>query len=202
VPEPSTRIDQPQTFEQLLTPLLDSAFGLAFSLSGNRTDAEDLVQEAALAALRGFKSFQAGSNFKAWFFRILTNCFYGNHRQRKRRPQTVDFDDVPELYMYIRTLENGLHRLTENPAALVMERLDVEHVHQAIEALPAEYRAVAALYFVEDLRYEEIAEVLGCPVGTVRSRLHRGRRMLQKALWSIAVEEGIVSELTGEKVGA
>lgn len=197
--EPAVTTEEP-TFEELLTPMLDPAYGLAITLTGNRADAQDLVQEAALAALRGFGTFQPGSNFKAWFYRILTNCFYGKHRQQKRRPQTVDLDDVPDLYMYARTIETGLHRQTDNPAELVMGRMNVEHVQRAIQALPDDYRSVAGLYFLEDLTYEEIAEALSCPVGTVRSRLHRGRRILQKMLWHIATEEGIVSQLTQEGV--
>ena len=189
---------EPATFEQLLIPLLQPAYGMAMTLTGDRADAEDLVQEAALSALRGFKGFEPGTNFKAWFYRILTNCFYMKHRQRKRRPQTVELDDLPDLYMYARTIEIGLHRQAPNPAAVVMERISVEHIQTAINALPEEYRAVAGLYFNEDFTYEEIAEVLGCPVGTVRSRLHRGRRMLQKTLWQIARDDGIVADLARE----
>ncbi len=183
-------------FEALLSPLLDSAYGTALRFTRNRSDAEDLVQEAALLAFRGFKSFERGSNFRGWFFRILTNCFYSKYRKRKRQGTEVELDDTPELYMYCQTAAQGLHAQTEDPASLLMSRMATEQVTAAIDSLPEEYRIVATLYFVQDFAYQEIAEVVGVPVGTIRSRLHRGRRLLQKALWTIAEERGIVSTLT------
>ncbi len=183
-------------FEALLSPLLDSAYGTALRFTRNRSDAEDLVQEAALLAFRGFKSFERGSNFRGWFFRILTNCFYSKYRKRKRQGTEVELDDTPELYLYCQTAVQGLHAQTEDPASLLMSRMATEQVTAAIDSLPEEYRIVATLYFVQDFAYQEIAEVVGVPVGTIRSRLHRGRRLLQKALWTIAEERGIVSALT------
>ena len=184
------------TFEALLEPILDGAFGTALRFTRNRSDAEDLVQEAALLACRGFKSFEQGSNFKAWFFRVLTNCFYSKYRKRKRQGTEIELDDAPELYLYCQTAALGLHAQTEDPAQQLMGKMATEQVEAAIAALPDEYRVVAALYFIEDFSYQEIAEVVGVPVGTIRSRLHRGRRLLQKALWVIAEERGIVSALT------
>jgi len=189
-------------FEALLEPLLDSAFGAALRFTRNRSDAEDLVQEAALLAFRGFHSFQPGSNFAAWFFRILTNCFYSKYRRRKRRGEEIELDDTPELYLYCQTAAIGLHGRTEDPASLLMSKLDSEDVEAAIAALPEEHRVVCTLYFQQDFAYQEIADMLDVPVGTVRSRLHRGRRMLQRALWSVAQERGIVGALaqpTGEE---
>ena len=183
-------------FEALLEPILDGAFGTALRFTRNRSDAEDLVQEAALLACRGFKSFEQGSNFKAWFFRVLTNCFYSTYRKRKRQGTEIELDDAPELYLYCQTAAVGLHAQTEDPAQQLMGKMATEQVEAAIAALPDEYRVVAALYFIEDFSYQEIAEVVGVPVGTIRSRLHRGRRLLQKALWVIAEERGIVSALT------
>jgi len=182
--------------ESLLLPLLNSAYGTAMHLTRNRADAEDLVQEASLLACRGFGTFEQGTNFKAWYFRILTNCFYSKYRKRKREGTQLELEDSPELYLYCQTAAAGLHARTEDPAAAVMARLDTEQVGAAIDALPEEYRVVATLYFLQDFSYQEIAEVLEVPVGTVRSRLHRGRRMLQKALWKIAQERGIIGELT------
>ncbi|MGH7703120.1 MAG: sigma-70 family RNA polymerase sigma factor [Gemmatimonadales bacterium] len=185
------------TIESLLTPILGPAYGAALHMTRNPADAEDLVQEAALLACRGFGSFEPGTNFKAWFFRILTNCFYSKYRKRKREGTAVELEDTPELYLYCQTAVVGLHAHTQDPATLVMGKMDTEQVSAAIGALPDEYRVVATLYFMQDFSYQEIAGVLGVPVGTVRSRLHRGRHMLQKALWHIAEERGIVSELTG-----
>ncbi len=182
--------------EVLLLPLLNSAYGTAMHLTRNRADAEDLVQEASLLACRGFGTFEQRTNFKAWFFRILTNCFYSKYRKRKREGTQLELEDSPELYLYCQTAAAGLHARTEDPATAVMSRMDSEQVGSAIDALPEEYRVVATLYFLQDFSYQEIAEVLAVPVGTVRSRLHRGRRMLQKALWSMAQERGIIGELT------
>ncbi|MFQ5889499.1 MAG: sigma-70 family RNA polymerase sigma factor [Gemmatimonadota bacterium] len=187
-----------KSFEALLSPLLGAAYGLAVSLAHDGAEAEDLVQEASLLAFRHFSTFRTGTNFKAWFFRILTNAFYAQRRKEKRQPSSVDLDDVPELYLFRRTLEAGLHARSDDPARLVLGRLSLEQMTRAIEALPDEYRVVSALYLLEELTYPEIAEALDVPVGTVRSRLHRGRKMLQKMLWHIAEEEGIVSSLTAE----
>lgn len=179
-------------FEQLFSPIVQMAYGTAVRLTRSRTEAEDLVQDAALLAFRAFDSFQPGTNFKAWFFRILTNAFYSRHRKEKHEKANLSTEDVPPLYLYNRTTEAGLQGRESDPASAIMDRLDTEQVGEALEALPTEYRVVATLYFIEDFSYQQIAEVLECPVGTVRSRLHRGRRMLQKALWDVAVEQGIV----------
>jgi RNA polymerase sigma-70 factor (ECF subfamily) len=186
-----------ELFEQLLTPLLDRAFGLALNLLGDRAEAEDAVQEAALLAFKNFKSFEPGTNFKAWFFRILVNWCYGRHRQRKRRPDTVDLEDVPAMYLYAQTEAAGMHRAGGDPVGGVLGKLDGEQIRSAIQALPDEFRSVAALYFLEDSTYQEIADVLDVPVGTVRSRLHRGRRLLQKQLWAVAVDTGLVPGTPG-----
>lgn len=183
-------------FEAFLEPVLDAAYGTALRYTRNRADAEDLVQEAALLACRGFGTFEQGSNFRAWFFRILTNAFYSKYRKRKRQGTDVELEDTPELYLYMQTATLGLHGKSTDPAQALMAKLESEHVTAAIEALPEEYRVVATLYFMEDFAYQEIADIVGVPVGTIRSRIHRGRRLLQKALWRIAEERGIVGTLT------
>jgi RNA polymerase sigma-70 factor (ECF subfamily) len=178
-------------FEALLAPILPMVYGTAVRLTRDRSQAEDLTQDAALLAYRAFATFERGTNFKAWFFRILTNAFYSRHRREKREKANLSTEEVPALYLYSRTTEAGLLGPESDPAAGIMDRLDAERVGEALEALPDDYRAVATLYFIDDFSYQQIAEMLDCPVGTVRSRLHRGRRMLQKALWDIAVERGI-----------
>jgi RNA polymerase sigma-70 factor (ECF subfamily) len=180
------------SFEALFTPLATSAFGLALRFTRNRADAEDLVQEAALLAFRAFDSFEPGTNFKAWFFRILTNCYFSKRRREKSRPVTADLDDTPDLYLYARSAETGFPTAGPDPAGQLFEKLGTERGVAAMERLPEEYRVVSTLYFMEDLSYEEIARVVQCPVGTVRSRLHRGRKMLQKALWQVAEEDGVI----------
>ena len=185
-------------FDLELAAIVPTAYGVALRLTRNRADAEDLVQEAALHACRGRAGFEAGSNFKAWFFRILTTTFWGTHRRAGRRPSTIDFDDAPALQLYQRAAEAGLPREGDNPTAALIDRMGTERVAQALEALPEEFGVVCTLYFMEDFAYHEIADILGVPVGTVRSRLHRGRKMLQKALWQIASDAGIVAETIGE----
>jgi len=182
----------PTTLDALLTPFLGIAYGYALRLLRNGADAEDLLQEAALAAVRGFETFQQGTNFKAWFFQILTNCFYGRHRRHKREGESTEIGDVPELYLFEKTTELGFHGGAD-PAREVLSRLDGEQIAAALGRLPDEYRVVSTLYFMEDFTYEQIATIVGVPVGTVRSRLHRGRKLLQRELWPIAVEHGIVS---------
>jgi len=180
-------------FEPFFATVAGAAFGIAVRLTRNQADAEDLVQEAALRAFRAFASFEPGTNFRAWFFKILTNCYFSKVRREKSRPVTSDLDDTQDLYLYARSAEAGFPTQGPDPAAQLLDHLGTERVVTAIARLPVEYRVVSTLYFMEDLSYEEIAQVIGCPVGTVRSRLHRGRKMLQKALWQVAEESGIIS---------
>jgi RNA polymerase sigma-70 factor (ECF subfamily) len=187
-----------QEFESLLTPLLSPAYGTALHMTRNRDDAEDLVQEAALRAYRAFHTFEKGTNFKAWFFRILTNLYLNKYRQKQREPEMVHIEDAPDLYLYAQTLNSGMHSWCADPASQVMRKLTTEHVTTAIEALPEEFRTVCALYFMQEFAYQEIAEILDCPLGTVRSRLHRGRKMLQRELWHVAQEHGITTTLSVE----
>ena len=180
------------SFESLFGAVFGTAYGVAMRLCRNQADAEDLVQDAALLAHRAFGSFMPGTNFRAWFLKIQTNCYYSRRRREKSRPVTSDLDDTPDLYIYARAGEAGFPTQGPDPAAQLLDALGTERVVEAIQRLPDEYRVVSTLYFMEDLSYEEIARALECPVGTVRSRLHRGRKMLQKALWQIAQEDGIV----------
>jgi len=184
----------PATLEQLLLPVLSKAYGLALRLTRNAADAEDAVQEAALQATKAFGSFTQGTNFKAWFFRIVTNCVYAKYRRTRRETHDVHIDATPELFLYIQTAQLGMHLSETNPAQAFLGRLDTEQIVAALETLPEEYRTVSTLYLMDDLAYEEIASILGIPVGTVRSRLHRGRKILQKALWQIAQDHGIIPE--------
>ncbi|MEW5915380.1 MAG: sigma-70 family RNA polymerase sigma factor [Gemmatimonadota bacterium] len=189
-------------FEALLAAIVPSAYGYALRLTRNRADAEDLVQEAALHACRGRTGFTPGTNFKAWFYRILTTTFWGKHRSDRRRPSTVDFDDTPVLYLFQRSAEVGLPTTGDDPMAELSERLGTERIVDALARLPDEFAAVCTLYFMEDFAYHEIGDVLGIPVGTVRSRLHRGRKMLQKTLWEVATDAGIVSDITKSRSDA
>lgn len=182
-------------FETLLAGVIDTAYGIAHRLTRSRDDAEDLVQETALQAFRNFHQFQPGTNFRAWFLRILTNAFYARYRKQKRQPQTTSLEDAEPLYIQWKAVGLGLHLQHQDPAAHVMNRMGEEQISHAIHELPEEFRVVCVLYFMQDASYQEIAETLDCPVGTVRSRLHRGRRLLQKALWHLAEVQGIVDTL-------
>lgn len=179
-------------FETLLEPILPVAYGVALRLSRNAADAEDLVQEAALLAYRAFHTFEPGTNFKAWYLRILTNVYFGKYRKKKRQPEIIDLDDAPPLYLYMQTVATGLSAEGEDPAGALLGKLDAEQIAAAVMQLPEEYRVVCTLYFLDDLQYQEIATILDLPMGTVRSRLHRGRRLLQKALWHVARSHGLV----------
>ena len=193
--DPADPKTQAQSFETLLATVLETAYGMAYHLTRSSHDAEDLVQEAALSAYRSFHQFEFGTNFRAWYLRILTNAFFAKCRRKKREPQTINLDDVEPLYLNFQTRAAGLHERDEDPATLVIGKMSEEMVSEAIAALPDEFRAVCTLYFLQEFRYQEIGGILDCPVGTVRSRLHRGRRMLQKSLWHVAQEHGIVGEL-------
>jgi RNA polymerase sigma-70 factor (ECF subfamily) len=174
-------------FEALLRDVLESGYRTALRLTGNSNDAEDLLQDASLLALKGFASFRVGSNFKAWFFRILFNRFYSVYRRGRRRGTAVDIGEAPEGLVFDRAEAAGLLK-DADPVAAVFARLDVEAITEAL---------FATLYFTQDFSYQDIARVLEVPVGTVRSRLHRARRVLQRALWETAVENGIVNSGTG-----
>ncbi len=182
-------------FTSLLESVLEPAYRTAYHLTRNEADAEELVQEAALLAYKGFHRFELGTNFKGWFMTILRNRFISGYRKKQREVPTVDLEHAPDLYMYNKSLESGLATQTSEPAKYVIERLDAEQVGDALAELPMEFREAATLYFTQDMSYQEIADVLGVPVGTVRSRLHRGRKLLQKKLWSLAEEYGLVPEV-------
>jgi RNA polymerase sigma-70 factor, ECF subfamily len=188
-----------QQFASLMESVLDRAYRLALHLCRNPDDAADIVQEAALQAFRAFGTFASGTNFRAWFLKIVVNVFRQRCRRSRREPEMVDLQDAPDLYLYTRSRESGLHARSDDPAGQILSRIDGEQISAAIMALPDDYREAAALYFLEELSYAEISSLLDCPVGTVRSRLHRGRKLLQKSLWEIAVEQGIVAELAAEE---
>lgn len=186
----------PEDFETLLEPLLDRAYQAAFHLTRNRADAEDLVQDAALRAFRGFGGFETGTNFKAWFFSILLNCFRSDLRKKRPEDTAAAYEDIADLYLYGRSREAGLDTRRYDPATSALARLDSEQVAAALQSLPQEFRVVATLYFVEEFRYEDIAVILEVPIGTVRSRLHRARRLLQKRLWQVAEDYGFTPSVT------
>ena len=172
----SSQGDQPLAgFEELATPLFDALYNFACWLAHDASDAEDLVQETYLKALRSFPSFQPGTNFRAWMFRILRNNFLSSCSKLERR-MTVAMDseeDGPELAVD-----------TETPETILMNRFNSKLVQRAIEDLPVHYREALLLCEVEEMSYQEIAEILTIPMGTVMSRLARARKAVRESLLS------------------
>jgi RNA polymerase sigma-70 factor (ECF subfamily) len=182
VPPPT----DPVLFEAEMNPHLDALYRNALRLTGNANDAEDLLQDTYLRAYRFFYQYQPGTNAKAWLFRIMNTVFLNDYRRKSRQGETVSYDGLEDFYLYNRLTEDGLggdHPETENPEKAVLEKLDIEMIQRAIQALPIEFRETVALATVEEMSYQEIADTLEIPVGTVRSRLSRGRKLLQRALW-------------------
>jgi RNA polymerase sigma-70 factor (ECF subfamily) len=151
------------------------------------------VQETYLKAYRAFGSFREGTNLKAWLYRILTNTFINSYRARKRRPEQSDIDDVEDLYLYRRL--GGLEAVNagRSPEEEVLEHFTEAEVKAAVEALPEQFRMAVLLADVEGFSYKEIAEILDIPIGTVMSRLHRGRKSLQKTLHDFGMQRGLVA---------
>ena len=181
-----------EEFEEVALPHTDALFNLALNLTRNRKDAEDLVQEALLRAYRFFNSFESGTHVKAWLFRILRNTFINRYRAQKIRPEEVDFGKIEATYEQMID-ETFIHdRSSRSPEELVMNGVLDEEIEQALARLPEEYRTVVLLALLEEMSYKNIAAALSIPLGTVMSRLHRGRKMLQASLLEFATRKGIL----------
>jgi len=169
---------------------MGALFNLAVNLTRNRGEAEDLVQETYLRAYRFFDSYRPGTHIKAWLFRILRNTFINRYRAAKVRPDEVDFDRIDSTYEQM-IEEEFLHgKQPPSPERVVMDGVLDEEVQRAFGGLPEEYRSVVWMALVEEMSYKEIAAALAIPLGTVMSRLHRGRKMLQAALTEYAKRKG------------
>jgi len=173
---------------------MPSLYTAAMRMTRNAADAEDLVQETYLKAYRAFGTFQQGTNLKAWLYRILTNTFINSYRSKKRRPDESELDEVEDLYLYRRL--GGLEAAAAGRSAEeeVLDSFTDDEVKQALEALPEQFRMAVLLADVEGFSYKEIAEILDIPIGTVMSRLHRGRKALQKGLFEFGLERGLVGD--------
>jgi RNA polymerase sigma-70 factor (ECF subfamily) len=181
--------DQAQ-FAELAMPFMPALYSAALRMTRNPSDAEDLVQETYLRAYRGFAGFKEGTNLRAWLYRILTNSFINTYRKKQREPQTVEGpDDVDEWYLYDRL---GGRSVEESAETEVLDQIPDQDVKDALESLPERFRLPVLLADVEGFSYKEIAEIMETPIGTVMSRLHRGRKALEKALWETAKERGLV----------
>jgi RNA polymerase sigma-70 factor, ECF subfamily len=181
-----------ERFERDVLPLLPNLYAAALRMTRNPTDAEDLVQDTYLRAFRGFSGFKEGTNLKAWLYRILTNSFINTYRKKQRQPQTVEGpDDIDEWYLFDKLGGRNVELSAETE---VLDKIPDEAVKGALESLPENFRLPVLLADVEGFSYKEIAEIMDTPIGTVMSRLHRGRKALQKALWDTAKERGLIDE--------
>ncbi|MFN2388525.1 MAG: sigma-70 family RNA polymerase sigma factor [Actinomycetota bacterium] len=184
--------DARRRFQEEAIPLLDSLYGGALRMTRNPADAEDLIQETMLRAYRSFNRFEPGTNLKAWLFRIMTNAYINTYRKKQREPQKVSTENVEDFDLY---QELKLHdpRFSETPETLVLDSLLDSQIVEALDDLPEQFRLAVVLSDVEDFSYAEMAEIMDVPMGTVMSRLHRGRKALQKRLWQLARDQGIVT---------
>jgi RNA polymerase sigma-70 factor (ECF subfamily) len=179
-----------EVFVRDAVPFLDQLYSAALRYTRNPADADDLVQETYAKAYDKFHQFRPGTNLKAWLYRILTNSYINRYRKQQRRPDEVSADADPEFSLFDRITET-----IEAPAEQqVLERLTDDEVRRAMADLPEQYRMAVYLADVEGFSYAEIAEIMGTPIGTVMSRLHRGRSRLQKALYGYAAARGLLTE--------
>jgi RNA polymerase sigma-70 factor (ECF subfamily) len=179
------------TFADQAMEFMPSLYTAALRMTRNPADAEDLVQETYLKAYRGFKGFEQGTNLKAWLYRILTNTFINQYRAKKRRPDESELNEVEDLYLYRRLGGLEAAQVGRSAEDELMDYFTDSEVKDAIEDLPEQFRMAVLLADVEGFSYKEIAEILDIPIGTVMSRLHRGRKALQKRLFEFATERGL-----------
>lgn len=178
-------------FEEDAMQYAPQLYAAAMRMTRNAADAEDLVQETFLKAYRAYHTFTAGTNLKAWLYRILTNTYINRYRKQSRRPKEVDLGEVEDLYLYRRVATSGTREASRSAEEEVLSGFVDSDVKQAIEALPENFRLPVLLADVEGFSYKEISDIMDVPIGTVMSRLHRGRKALQKALWEFASERGL-----------
>lgn len=168
-----------------MLPHIDALYRTAYSMTKNAGDADDLVQDTYLRAFQFFDQFQGGTNSRAWLFRIMTNLYINTYRKKMREPERVSYDEMEDFFLYNR-LANATSGGGGNdtPETEVVQRVQIEAIRDAIGQLPEEYRSTLVLADLNEFSYQEISDMLQIPLGTVRSRLSRGRRLVQKALWA------------------
>ncbi len=193
--KPSKDLDE---FEILIEQHLDGLFGVALRYTRDRALAEDLVQDTVVRALRFRDRFEPGTNFKAWVYTILTHTFIHRYRRQKREREILDGQNRVDVD---RQLHSEVSReLAMRPENAYLENLLSDDVLAALDSIPEDFRTVVVLCDIEGLAYKDIADIVGCPVGTVMSRLYRGRRMLEGKLANLALEQGILKPKRDGKV--
>lgn len=179
-------VQKQEDFEDEIIPHLDAMYNFALRLTSDPNDAEDLVQDTIVKAFRFFSSYEKGTNAKAWLFRILKNSYINNYRKKSKQPNQVDYDEVSSFYETIRADRTDTSDLEDR---MFRELID-DDISNALEELPEDFRTVVLLCDVEGFTYEEIANMLDVPIGTIRSRLHRGRNLLKAQLMEYAEKRG------------
>ena len=188
--EPNSHLSD--SFRKLCLDNLNALYRAALRMTRNPADAEDLVQETYLKAVRSAQQFDERLNGRAWLFKILTNSYRDRYRKQAKSPRQVDIDDVGEFVLYDRLAESYPEKKPGESIEEFLHKFLDDEVKAAVESLPDRYRLVVLLADIEGFSYKEIAEITGAPIGTVMSRLFRGRRLLQKELWDYARSKGIV----------
>jgi len=183
-------VQKQEDFEEEIIPHLDAMYNFALRLTSDPSDAEDLVQDTIVKAFRFFSSYEKGTNAKAWLFRILKNSYINNYRKQSKQPNQVDYDEVSTFYETIRAERTDTSDLEDK---MFRELID-DDISQALEELPEDFRTVVLLCDVEGFTYEEIANMLDVPIGTIRSRLHRGRNLLKAELTDYAEKRGFQAD--------